>query len=358
MKIAIMLTGLLIDKLNTLPHIKKMFDYIASRNNIDIDYYCHFWAPEKMYPYNVDYHSTKIVVPWENQGSIDYAKDIFKPINSKVSNYSDILPYFDTYATELSKTDAWLNEAFSSKHLFTNHDIHKRFFVDNFDHPSHEFDKWWTYHINWCQFVHQTAQVYSTSESMKLVAASNINYDAVIRWRFDVLFDYKGFEGMLVSLFQNIKHDNSFYTEIAWEGLQWTADLNYDNTIIENKLISLHDGWWITNSEVNRHLAHNYLAQYLSDMLKTIGKESGLHTWHHNAIVNSGVPVKLTGRIKHTIIRFPDKIPTDWHNSPSRYYIYLWNSQFIAKKDSDFKSSLQYWDKRSQYFTVKHFDFY
>lgn len=356
MKIAIMLTGLLIDKVNTLPHIKKMFDYIASRNNIEIDYYCHFWAPEKMYPYSIDYHSTKIVVPWENQGSINHAIDIFKPLNSKVSSYSDILPYFEQFTVNLK--DPWLKEVFSSKHLFVNHDIHKRFFVDNFENPSYEFDKWWAYHINWCRFVHHLAQAYSTSESMKLVASSNIKYDAVIRWRFDVLFDYKGVESMLVNLLRDIKHDNAFYTEIAWEGLQWNADFHSDINNTGDKLISLHDGWWMTNNEVNKNLANNYLNLYMSDMINTIGKESGLHTWHYNAVVKCGLPIKLTGRIKHTIIRFPDKIPHDWHNSPGRYYIYLWNSQFIAKKDSDFKAALQYWDKRSQYYTVKHFDFY
>jgi hypothetical protein len=358
MKIAVILTGLLIDKVKTLPHIKKMFDFISSRNNIEIDYYCHFWAPEKMYPYSVNYHSTKIVVPWENQGSIDYAKSVFEPVDCKVSNYADILPYFDVYSAELSKHDNWLKDVFSSKHLFVNQDIHKRFFVDNFEDPAYQFDVWWAYHINWCQFIHQVAQMYSTSQSMKLVADSNINYDAVIRWRFDVLFDYKGFEETLVNLIRSIKQDNAFYTELAWEGLHWKSDLTGNINTAEHKLISLHDGWWITNNEVNKHLATNYLNCYLSDMINTIGQESGLHTWHCNAVIKCDLPIKLTGRIKHTIIRFPDKIPQDWHDIPGKYYNYLWNSQFIAKKDSDFKMSLQYWDKRSQYHTIKHFEFY
>jgi hypothetical protein len=359
MKIAIMLTGLLIDKVNTLPHIKRMFDFISLRNNIEVDYYCHFWAPENMYPYNVDYHATKIVVPWENQGSIDYAKEVFNPINSKTSNYADILPYFNEYVSEISKHDSWLNDVFSDKTRYIGQDIHKRFFADNFSDPVYEFDKWWAYHINWCQFIHQIAQIYSTSESMKLVADSNINYDAVIRWRFDVLFDYKGFEATLVNLFRDIKNDNAFYTEIAWEGLQWKADLTSDiNNDYNNKLISLHDGWWITNNEVNKNLANNYLNNYLLDMINTVGQESGIHTWHHNSVVRCNLPIRLLGRIKHTIIRFPEKIPHDWHNAPNSYYIYLWNSQFVAKKDSDFKMSLQYWDKRSQYHTIKHFEFY
>jgi hypothetical protein len=358
MKIAIMLTGLLIDKVDTLPHIKKMFDYIAAKNNLAIDYYCHFWAPENMYPYHIDYHATKIAVPWENQGSINHAIDIFKPISYKVSKYSEILPYFENYTISLSKHDKWLNEAFSDAEMFVNHNIHKRFFVDNFEDPITIFNKWWTYHINWCQFIHYTAQVYSVSELMKIVSSSNTDYDAVIKWRFDVLFDYKSFESMIVDLIRNIKDDNALYTELAWEGIQWTADLRSDINNVDNKLISLHDGWWITNKEVNKIMANNYLNCYMSDMCNTVGKEAGTHTWHYNGVVKCGLYIKLIGRINHTIIRFPAKIPHDWHENTSSYYPHLWNSQFIAKKDSDFKMSLQYWDKRSQYYTIKHFDFY
>jgi hypothetical protein len=83
-----------------------------------------------------------------------------------------------------------------------------------------------------------------------------------------------------------------------------------------------------------------------------------MHTWHHTAIVKSNLPIRLTGRIKHTIIRFPDKIPHNWHDDPGGYYIHMWNTHFVVKKDSDFKNSLQHWDKRSQYHTIRYFDFY
>jgi hypothetical protein len=175
-----------------------------------------------------------------------------------------------------------------------------------------------------------------------------------------VLFDYKGFESLIVDTCRNIKHDKAFYTELAWEGLLWASDLPFDiNNNIENKIISLHDGWWITNNEVNNQLADQYIDICLENMIDTIDEiTGGMHTWHHTAIVKSNLPIRLTGRIKHTIVRFPDKIPHDWHNTPGGYYDYMWNTHFIAKQDSDFKNSLQYWDKKSQYYTIGHFDFY
>ncbi len=163
---------------------------------------------------------------------------------------------------------------------------------------------------------------------MKLVADSNVDYDAVIRWRYDVLFDYKGFESIIVNTCRNIRQARAFYTELAWEGLQWTEDLPFDiNNNVDNKLISLHDGWWITNNEVNTQLAEQYIDICLTDVIDTIDGIGGMHTWHHTAIVKSNLPIRLTGRIKHTIIRFPD-------------------------------NSLQHWDKRSQYHTIRYFDFY
>ena len=360
MKIAIMLAGLLIDKIDTLPHIKQMFDYIATRNNIEIDYYCHFWAPENMYPYNIDYNSTNIVVPWENMGSINYAMDVFKPVDFKISNYTDMLPYFNAYSNEFSKKHVWLKDVFSNSDSFINKDIHRRFFVDNFNNPVYDFDKWWAYHIKWCQFVHQMSQIYSTSQTMKLVANSGVDYDAVIRWRYDVLFDYKGFESLIVDTCRNIKHDKAFYTELAWEGLSWTSDLPFDiNSNTDNKIISLHDGWWITNNEVNTQLANQYIDICLENMIDTIDEfTGGMHTWHYTAIVKSNLPIRLTGRIKHTIVRFPDKIPHDWHDDPGGYYTYMWNTYHVFKPDSDFKNSLQYWDEKSKYYTIRYFDFY
>ena len=194
---------------------------------------------------------------------------------------------------------------------------------------------------------------------MKLVANSGVDYDAVIRWRYDVLFDYKGFESLIVDTCRNIKHDKAFYTELAWEGLSWTSDLPFDiNSNTDNKIISLHDGWWITNNEVNTQLANQYIDICLENMIDTIDDIGGMHTWHHTAIVKFNLPIRLLGRIKHIIVRFPDKIPHNWHDAPGDYYNYMWNTQFVAKKDSDFKNSIQNWDKKSQYYTIGHFDFY
>ena len=55
--------------------------------------------------YNIDYQITKISVPWENLGSVNRAIDIFKPVDYKISQFSDIHNQFLTYYKEIKTED-------------------------------------------------------------------------------------------------------------------------------------------------------------------------------------------------------------------------------------------------------------
>lgn len=173
MKVAVYLTGLIIEKQQVLPHIKKMFDYLADRNNLSIDFYCHFWDPKKRYPYEIIDNDLKIVVPRELDESINYALEIFKPIDYKISPYNDMYDYFLQWFFSIhNKNDDFINEVKCSinNNLFLEKTIDKKFFVNNFPHdPEVKFNQWWFIHTKWCTFTHRAAQYFSASNASRLI---------------------------------------------------------------------------------------------------------------------------------------------------------------------------------------------
>jgi hypothetical protein len=361
MKIAILLTGLIIEKTKTLSYVKQMFDDFAARNNLQIDYYCHFWSSENLYPYNINYHKTRIVVPCENQDSIDYAINVFEPKKYKISSYTELLPYFKQYYNLNNLESEWVikNKEYINSNEF-NKLLYDRFFLDNYHDPEIMFDYWWYYHTEWCRFAHIFSQAYSTVEILKLMLSTDTHYDACIKWRFDVLADLISNNDKMFSAIEHVSTSDVFYTELAWEGLHWTADLPYNiNDATSENVISLHDGWWITNRCVTTEMTQRFMFGYINDMKDIFyGNPVGQHTHFYKAVSSLNIPILLTNRIGCNIIRFTDSIPVDYNNDPRCYYEMLYHANFKAKPQSDYVASLSNWDKRGRYFTIKYFDFY
>jgi hypothetical protein len=363
--IAVFLTGLIIEKTSILPHIKRMFDYLASRNNLSVDFYCHFWDPSDRYPYNIDDSFLKIMVPWENMGSINYAIDVFRPTNYKISSYLSMHDSFvDAFHNMKSYTDEkWFQTIkYNLDHqFFFDKNIHNRFFVEHFpDEPEEKFDQWWYYHTKWCSFVHSASQGYSASNAMKLIANSDKHYDAIFKWRYDLLANYHDFENRIVETLHNAKNKNAYFTDVAWEGLEWSGPFPYNlNDDHSDKVVSVGDAWWITNHQTNSILSQNFYKNFINSMqFHNPNRPGGQHTWFYNAIRSSGVEIELVGKIQEAIIRFPETIPEDYHSDTSKYYPHLHTTNFVRKPHSDYRSSVSHWNKRSQYHTAKFFDFY
>lgn len=364
MKIAIFLTGLIIDKKDTLVHIKRMFDYWSEKNNIKIDVYAHFWDSIGLYPYTINYDDTMIKVPWENKGSVDYAIDLFKPVSYKISKYTDLHDYFIKflYDNKHYTNDPWIKEIHSSvlTARFFNKDIHKRFFVDNFDRPEYQFDLWWSYHVKWCQFVHVASQAYTAAQSLKMIIESGNTYDAVLKWRFDLICDYKTHNNRLVEVMKTPFASPTYTSDIAWQGLMWEKDLHYDNSKdYSNEVVSVADSWFILNWSAASILANNLIDYYVKCMGETFsGIPGGQHTYFHDTVRQSNVKINLIGRIHENLIRFPDTIPFNYHDNPAEHFNLIYAKNFRAKRNSDFKNMLEHWDRRSQYYTVSKFSFY
>lgn len=357
MKIAIYLTGLIIDKPQTLPFIKTMFDNFASRNDLQIDFYCHFWDNTNIYPYNIDYNSTLIKVPQENRRSVQNAINVFKPVHYKTTEFASLYPRFVDYYSQIHKHNQWVCESLNTvadSCKFKN--IHSNYFLENYIDPVDAFDRWWHLHVNWCRYIHLISQAYTASAGANMVRASGIEYDAVIKWRYDVVADLISNNNKFLNAIRHCVNNNVFYTELAWEGLEWREDLPYDiNTVGMDQAISLHDGWWIAGFETNSHMADGLLDMYTNDM---IHGQHGQHLHFYKAIKNTCAKIYFTDRIQHNIIRFPDTLPVDYNDRPGEYFDMLYAKNFAAKNQSDIRKPLEFWDKRSQYYTVKYFNFY
>jgi hypothetical protein len=364
MKLAIFLTGLIIDKRKVLPHIKRIFDFWAETNNIEIDIYCHFWDSESIYPYHIDYNSTKITVPWENAGSVNYAIDILKPVDYTISKFTDTHNYFLKYINALTEfqPNSWnkdIQDAIISE-KFLQKNIHTRYFVEESNNCVHDFNLWWSYHVRWCQFIHVISQAYTTHKALQLIINSDKTYDAVLKWRYDLLCDYKTHNDKIINAMHTPFVNPTYTSDITWEGLNWKSDFDYSNDIVPGTaLISLADSWFILNNSAIKKMSQHYLNNYAAAMNTIfLGKEGGQHTYCHDGVRHAGVSINLINRIQETIIRFPEKISEEFHDDPHTHCINLYHTNFLNKNTSDYKKTLDYWDERSKFYTIKYFDFY
>ena len=357
MKIAIMLTGLIIDKTDTLPYIKEMFDGFAERNNLEIDYYCHFWSPEGLYPYKIDYHKTRMSVPWENKGSTDLAHSIFQPVESRTNEFRNLYWNVVEWYNHNQNTE-WKAEGLHIvKNFIVDKELHPNFFLDNFEKSTSVFDQWWDWHTCYCRYIHVVSQAYTVYQCNEMIVNSGIDYDCILKWRYDVLADFVANNDKMMSAIQHCVDSPSFYTELAWEGLQWEQDLPYDiNTASHDKLISLHDGWWICSKSV---ITEQFWHGYVHDMKQP--PPGGQHTHFHKAIRSLEVPIYFTDRIQSNIIRFPDTIPKNYNQSPVDHWVLLHKRNFMVQSRSDASNALDNYkhssEKHNLYHTIGGFNF-
>jgi hypothetical protein len=201
------------------------------------------------------------------------------------------------------------------------------------------------------------SQPFASVKSNEMILKSGIEYDACIKWRYDVVADLKTNNDKFVKAIKDCSNEtNLFCTELAWEGLNWKEDLQFDINSDHNKLVSLHDGWWISSLYTNNRFAKTMLPDYINSLSRH--KFDAQHVHFYDAVKGVGARIDLIDRIQHNIIRFPDTVPVNFNNNPHVHFEKLYNANFVAKRNSDYKRSISHWDKRAQYQTIKYFDFY
>ena len=165
-------------------------------------------------------------------------------------------------------------------------------------------------------------------------------YDSILKWRYDLLFDYINFGNTLVDAFKYARDLGGFHTEIAWEKLGLINFNQYEKVEDipkhSDKPVSLGDVWWVTNytdGEILKNLLYEcYVSSALYGMNGIIG---GQHTWLYDAIGRKiDMNIHLHGKINEGIIRFPDTIPLNFHENTDIQYINDRNIKIQPKGDN------------------------
>ena len=352
MRVAIFLTGQIQHRYNVIPHIKQMFSSLGNRYGLTVDYYCHFWETQNKYFYYIDDNMIEMKLPTEDSRDKNKVASLLSPIGYVCSSYDELWPYYKIMA---SNRHTYLSDGEWAKHLytnivdnkFTNKSIHERVFLNEYDDPFRSFQEWYNCHVDWCKFVHVTNQIFSAAKCMNTIAHSPTEYDVVLKWRYDLVFDYHNYGNMLYKIINSAANRDGYHTEIAWKGIDWSEPYKTVEDILPDDVVSLGDVWWATNQNTNRKMSVDLLNKYVDNVLETADHEGGQHTWIYDAIVRSmGIPIHLHGKLRECIIRYPSTLSSSFDDGPINFEE-LMDNNIRAQPHSKYMRDLDYWDEHS-----------
>lgn len=349
MRVAIFLTGQIQHRYKVIPHIKQMFSALGNRYGLTIDYYCHFWETQNKYFYYVDDNAIEMKLPSEDSRNKNKVLSLLDPGGYVCSSYDELLPYYKIMASNRHKylSDGGHLHINLVDNKFTNTSIHERVFLNEYENPPQSFMEWYNCHVDWCKFVHVTNQIFSASKCMNMIVQSSNEYDVVLKWRYDLVFDYHNYGNMLYKIIRSSANRDGYHTEIAWKGIDWSEPYKTVEDILPDDVVSLGDVWWATNQNTNRKMAGNLLNNYVDNVLETPEHVGGQHTWIYDAIVRSmGIPIHLHGKLRECIIRNPSTLNNAFHDGGIDFET-LMDNNIRAEPHSEYMRDLRYWDEQS-----------
>lgn len=163
MRVAFVLNGLTRGLEFLADDLFKLTIDLKKTYNIDSDFYCHFWSDQGIYFY--DNTSFKSNIPIQNPIGIKQVLKSLNPIEYKISKFVEMEPDFFEYYQHLKS----LNYLFF-KSLNTSQKAEYM-------------------HDKWRMFCNKFSQLYGFESAVQLVKESCVTYDAIIRFRYDVLYD-------------------------------------------------------------------------------------------------------------------------------------------------------------------------
>lgn len=319
LKVAICLTGLVRNTSAVPAYIKQIFTKIGNDNDIEFDYYCHFWKNDKPYPYNINEDWLGIAsLPKEDETSVKHVVATLNPKAVTYNCYSDMLPTFLNHGL--------LQYIDYSNHLdlFIDKKIDKDFFMSiDSNNPTKYFDCWWEFHNDWVNFAHLTSQFFAIEQCLKTVVSSDTRYDAILRWRYDQLFLTSDYH--INKLVENLKntHRNHIVVEWMYRG-KWgvTELIPVTNTsqVNDPKLatldkpldVTVSDSWWIVDADTAAFMS-KYLTIAYADIRKYHKifwlRGAGQHAFFYYALVSMKINFNIVGSIGSNLIRDPSILP-------------------------------------------------
>jgi hypothetical protein len=364
LKVAICLTGLIRNNAALPAYVKQMFTKIGNDYDIEFDYYCHFWNNDKPYPYDINDNWLGIVtLPKEDAASVKQVITTLAPKAVVTNSYSDMFPVFLNHG---------LHQYIDySKYLdsFIGKTIDKNFFVnlDKTD-PTTYFDAWWEFHNDWINFAHLTSQFFAVEQCLKTIVNSNIQYDAILRWRYDQLFLTTQFH--TDKLVENLRFTHRNQITVEWmsrvgRGAEGPSDIkDHAKETVNNPLdITVGDSWWIIDLETA-----GFISKYLTIAYADIRKYHkifwlrgvGQHAFFYYALWSLKINFRIVGTLGNNLIRDEKILPplddmTELNNIDSPLAIKIAGS-------NNLKSSLaaqldQAQNKKYAYDIIKNFNF-
>ena len=315
LKVAICLTGLLGNRCEVSAYIKQIFTKIGNDNNIDFDYYCHFWNNDKPYPYEINDEWLGVVsLPKENDASV---KGVIATLNPKAITYNS---YNDMFSIFLNHGLTQSIDYSRYLDFFINKKIDKNFFISLDEiNPATYFDAWWEFHSDWINFAHLTSQFFALEECLKTIVNSGTKYDAVLRWRYDQLFLTTEYH--VSKLVDNLRltHRNHIAFEWMRRGEWGSSEVNYitdyKSQVQQNKSVlgvSMSDSWWIVDADTAVFMS-KYLTIAYADIRKYHKifwlRGAGQHAFFYYALLSMKINFNIVGSIGSNIIRDSTVLP-------------------------------------------------
>jgi hypothetical protein len=315
LKVAICLTGLLGNRCEVSAYIKQIFTKIGNDNNIDFDYYCHFWNNDKPYPYEINDEWLGVVsLPKENDASV---KGVIATLNPKAITYNS---YNDMFSIFLNHGLTQSIDYSRYLDFFINKKIDKNFFISLDEiNPATYFDAWWEFHSDWINFAHLTSQFFALEECLKTIVNSGTKYDAVLRWRYDQLFLTTEYH--VSKLVDNLRltHRNHIAFEWMRRGEWGSSEVNYitdyKSQVQQNKSVlgvSMSDSWWIVDHDTAAFISE-YLTIAYADIRKYHSvfwiRGAGQHAFFYHALLSMNINFLILGSIGSNIIRDSTVLP-------------------------------------------------
>lgn len=365
LKVAVCLTGLVLDNSITAKYLRHQFDQLGKEHNIEFDYYCHFWKNDTLYPYTVNEEYLGIVtLPKENSTSVNAVIQNLEPKDVGYSNYCDM---FDLYFHEGMSMSVDFNIHTLDKFVFKT--IDENFFIElNPKDPTSEFDRWWELHNDWILFAHLASQFYAASQCLKSIVNSEIKYDAILKWRYDQIFLPTEFHVKILVEALMYPNKNTLTTSWMCRGSELSGTLTAIEKAVDGKGIPLNttigDSWWIVDYKtaglLSAFLPHAYanVRKYKNAFFLEL---DGQHIFFYYALLSLKIDVFIAGNITPLVIRNPTLLPpldnfdellmadTALHFELAKHHIKA--SPLAKKMMEDVKN------KKHFYHTIKYFKF-
>lgn len=345
-------------------YIKHIFTKIGNDNKIEFDYYCHFWKNDKLYPYNINEDWLGITsLPKEDETSVNH---VVATLNPKAVTYNC---YIDMFPTFLNHGLSQYIDYSTHLDLFIDKTIDKDFFmsVDSTD-PTKYFDCWCKFHNDWVNFAHLTSQFFAIEQCLKPVVSSDIQYDAILRWRYDQLFLTSDYH--INKLVENLKNTHRNHIVVEWmHSGRWDVIESIEITNISQvginpgMDITVSDTWWIVDADTAAFMS-KYLTIAYADIRKYykvfLLRDAGQHTFFYYALLSIKINFNIVGSIGSNLIRDPTILPPIDDLSE----LSIIDSDLainIARSDpgiSSYKKQLEESQKKKYvYNIIKHFNF-